>query len=166
MKLDSIPQEVMDHEALNSLTNDACDLVAIDNVSGAPSTSQRTSTLTGSSQDLVSYKKEYLAGDTSYNIVTAVMQDKGMTLGEAVQWIASYHAEIAGNFLRVREEVLQHTSGIPSWGERIDAQVEKYIDGLGQSRHEGCPTHFLAAIWHSVGQWVRGNVDWSFESGR
>ena len=36
MKLDSIPQEVMDHEALKSLTNDACDLISIDNVSAAP----------------------------------------------------------------------------------------------------------------------------------
>ena len=36
MKLDSIPQEIMDHEALKSLTNDACDLISIDNVSAAP----------------------------------------------------------------------------------------------------------------------------------
>ena len=66
----------------------------------------------------------------------AVMQDKGMTLGEAVQWIASYHAEIADNFLKVREDVLQHANGIPSWGEKIDAQVEKYIDGLGKCGSE------------------------------
>ena len=137
MKLDAIPQEVMDHPALLSLTNDACDLVSIDNVSEAPSTSQRTSDLTGSAQDLVSYKKEYLAGDTSYNIITAVMQEKGMALGDAIQWIASYRAEIADNFLKVREDVLQHANGIPSWGEKIDAQVEKYIDGLGKCGSEG-----------------------------
>ena len=65
------------------------------------------------------------------------MQEKGMVLGDAIQWIASYHAEIADNFLKVREDVLQHANGIPSWGESIDAQVEKYIDGLGKCCLEG-----------------------------
>ena len=82
-------------------------------------------------QDLASYRKEYLAGDIGYNIVAVVMAEKRLQLQDAIDWVAGYHADIAARFLRVRENVLQRTNGVPSWGYRTDTQVAVLIEGLG-----------------------------------
>ena len=83
---------------------------------------------------MMSYRKEYLAGDAGYNLVSIIMAEKGVELGGAIEQAAIFHAEISDNFIKVREDVLRHTNGIPSWGDSVDAQVARYIDGLGWCR--------------------------------
>ena len=60
------------------------------------------------------------------------MAEEGISLGEAVTRASDLHAEILAHFLTLRASVVGHTNGMPSWGENVDAEVEKYIDGLGQ----------------------------------
>ncbi|KAJ7811924.1 terpenoid synthase [Mycena olivaceomarginata] len=86
--------------------------------------------------DMVSYKKEVLTNSADYNI----------TLRGAIKWISHRNDELVGRFLETKEDILNHRNGVPSWGEDIDIQVAKYIDGLGQ--------------------WIRGHDEWSFNSER
>jgi hypothetical protein len=81
-------------------------------------------------QDMCSYKKEVLADDAEYNAVTIVMKNNGTDVASGIQWISDYHDEIVDHFLRLRDDVLTH-NGVPSWGEDLDRQVARYIDGLG-----------------------------------
>lgn len=60
-------------------------------------------------------------------------------LQEALDWLKVYNDEIVSKFL-------SDLQVIPSWGTDIDSRVKVYIDGLGQ--------------------WVRGNNDWSYEGKR
>ena len=80
----------------------------------------------------MSYRKEYLADDAGYNLVSVVMAEKGVELVGAIEQATMFHAQISDNFLKVREDVVHHTNGIPSWGDSVDAQVARYIDGLGR----------------------------------
>ena len=80
---------------------------------------------------MYSYKKEVLSRDASYNIVTVVMLNNDTDLAGAMRWISDRHDELVDSFFKTREEVLNHSHGVPSWGEGIDHQVALYIDGLG-----------------------------------
>lgn len=57
----------------------------------------------------------------------------------AMQYILGMHDRLADKFL-------QNYDKLPSWGEPIDSWVHRYVDGLGN--------------------WVRANDSWSFESWR
>lgn len=74
-----------------------------------------------------------------HNSVELVMKEQNLDLQGAIDWLECYAA-------RVHESFLANITNLPSWGEDVDRRVRIYIDGLGQ--------------------WVRGNDDWSFESGR
>jgi hypothetical protein len=52
-------------------------------------------------------------------------------LAGAIQWVSDRHDEVVEHFLATKDDVLNHRNGFLSWGEAIDLQVEKYIDGLG-----------------------------------
>ena len=80
---------------------------------------------------MYSYKKEFLDGDAAYNIVTVVMVNNETDFAGAMRWISDHHDEVVASFLKTREDVLNHSDGIPSWGQDIDKQVALYIDGLG-----------------------------------
>lgn len=67
------------------------------------------------------------------------MQHEQFTLSEAVAWIGNYASKCVQNFLND----LRH---VPYFGEEHQADVEHYLNGLGN--------------------WVRGHDSWSFESGR
>lgn len=74
-----------------------------------------------------------------HNSVESVMHEHGFDIQSAIDWLECY---VAG----VRVEFLDNIANMPSWGEDIDRRVKIYIDGIAQ--------------------WVRGNDDWTFESGR
>ncbi|KAJ7459414.1 terpenoid synthase [Mycena galericulata] len=89
--------------------------------------------------DLCSYNVEQARGDDGHNIITVVMAQFHLDLEGALQWISMLHDTlIARFFLDARR--------IPCWGEQLDPQVAVYIEGLGN--------------------WVRANDCWSFESQR
>jgi hypothetical protein len=96
-------------------------------------------------QDLVSYKKEFLADDADYNIITVVQEHLGGDLESVVQWVLNYYEQNVDKFLAVREKVLKK-DGFESFGPRIDREVADYVDGLGV--------------------WVRGYNEWNFASWR
>ncbi|KAJ7910913.1 terpenoid synthase [Mycena leptocephala] len=122
-----LPHEVMEHPAIVSLGRDATDMLIIGN-------------------DLVSYKKEVLANSADYNILTIIMVNNQTDLVGAVQWVSDRHDELVEHFLAAKDDILNHRNGVPSWGEAIDLQVERYIHGLGL--------------------WICGHDEWGFHSRR
>ncbi|KAJ7301787.1 isoprenoid synthase domain-containing protein [Mycena albidolilacea] len=105
--------EVMEHPAIVSVNSDAQDMVILWN-------------------DMVSYKKEVLTNSADYNIVTIITSNCQTDIAGAIKWISHRNDELVGRFLETKEDILNHRNGVPSWGEDIDIQVAKYIDGLGK----------------------------------
>lgn len=64
------------------------------------------------------------------------MHELKTDLNGALDWVSKYHDDIAGQFLEAFRN-------LPSWGKPLDAEVARYVDGLGR--------------------WVRANDSWSFE---
>ncbi|KAJ7737458.1 terpenoid synthase [Mycena maculata] len=89
--------------------------------------------------DLCSYNVEQARGDDGHNIITVVMVQFKLDLDAVLDWISQFHDSLVAQFL-------MHARDIPSWGPVLDPQVGLYIDGLGN--------------------WVRANDCWSFESER
>ncbi|KAF9461959.1 terpenoid synthase [Collybia nuda] len=86
--------------------------------------------------DLCSYNVEQARGDDGHNLVTIVMNERKIGLHAALQWISNLHDRLAAEFLEAYKK-------LPS---PINPDVATYVDGLGN--------------------WVRGNDVWSFESER
>ena len=82
-------------------------------------------------KDLASYKKEVLAGDADYNLITVLTSTDGIDLASAVHKCSLIHDELVRNFLETKDDVLQHMNGVPAWGQKIDTQIAAYVDGLG-----------------------------------
>ncbi|KAG6909950.1 Linoleate 10R-lipoxygenase cop4 [Tephrocybe rancida] len=89
--------------------------------------------------DVYSYDMEQSKGISGNNIVTVLMKDKNMTLQEASDYIGTYSKELM-------DRLVSAQGRLPSWGTSVDSEVARYIHGLG------C--------------WVKGNLDWSFETQR
>lgn len=90
-------------------------------------------------KDLLSYNLEQLRGDELHNIITCVMNEHNTDVNGAMLWVEDY--------LRGAEERFHDAmAALPQWEEPLNSQVKEYCDGLGQ--------------------WVRANDDWSFESER
>ncbi|KAL7282972.1 terpenoid synthase [Trametes coccinea BRFM310] len=115
-----LPDEVFFHPMLVDLSTWAIDMLILGN-------------------DICSYNVEQARGDDSHNIVTVVMRQFNTDIQGAMDWIARYHDRLVDQFLH-------HYANLPSWGPEIDAQLRRYVDGLGN--------------------WVRANDCWSFESQR
>ncbi|KAH9478062.1 Delta(6)-protoilludene synthase [Psilocybe cubensis] len=122
----NIPSHIMQHPVIARLERDTTDMILLLN-------------------DLASYKKEYLADDADYNLVTVVMHNNNVGIDDAVKWICDIHDETGNNFLKLRDEVKAKLN-FPDYGEDINRQIECYIDGLGN--------------------WVRGNEEWMYGSER
>nr|BBH51498.1 putative sesquiterpene synthase [Clitopilus sp.] len=122
-----LPHEVMEHPTIVALARDTTDMIVLAN-------------------DMCSYKKEIIADDANYNAVTVVMHNHNTNVDGGIQWISDYHDTIVDHFLRLREDVRLKQNGFPSWGARIDREVEAYVEGLGL--------------------WIRGHDEWNFGSGR
>lgn len=68
------------------------------------------------------------------------MHHCALDLPDAMNWISEYHEALVRDFMDIFHN-------LPSWDNDVDAQlVARYVDGLGN--------------------WVRGNDSWSFESHR
>jgi len=67
------------------------------------------------------------------------MNEHHLDLHDTLTWLGRYTDVIVSRFL-------SNIKHIPSWDPDTDRRVRKYVDGLGQ--------------------WVRGNDDWSYESKR
>ncbi|KAG6844953.1 hypothetical protein H0H87_002067 [Tephrocybe sp. NHM501043] len=89
--------------------------------------------------DVYSYDMEQSKGISGNNIVTVLMENNSMTLQEASDHVGAYSKELMDRFVSAQAR-------LPSWGASIDSEVARYIQGLG------C--------------WVKGNLDWSFETQR
>jgi len=74
-----------------------------------------------------------------HNSVELVMREQGLDIQGAIDWLERYATGARANFL-------DNVAKMPSWGEDVDRRVKIYINGIAQ--------------------WVRGNNDWVFESGR
>ncbi|KAF7374243.1 Terpene cyclase [Mycena sanguinolenta] len=122
-----LPHEVMEHPAVISLTRDASDILILAN-------------------DLVSYKKEVLAKSAEFNLLTILTVNYHKDLAGAVQWVSDRNDEAVERFLAIRDDVHHRRNGVPSWGEDIDMQLDKYINGMAY--------------------WVRGHDEWSFSCER
>lgn len=90
-------------------------------------------------QDICSYNVEQARGDDGCNIVSIVMHQFQTDLHGAMEWIDEHHKRLADRFL-------SQYGNLPTWGPAIDAQVARYL--------------------HGIGNWVRANDVWSFESQR
>ncbi|KZT22781.1 terpenoid synthase [Neolentinus lepideus HHB14362 ss-1] len=91
------------------------------------------------SNDMYSYNIEQAKDDDGHNIVTVVMHEKNTDVQWALHWVGQYYRRITTQFL-------QDKKMLPSWGNDIDSQVERYVDGLGN--------------------WARGHDQWCFETER
>ncbi|KAI9507316.1 terpenoid synthase [Russula earlei] len=115
-----IPGEVMTHPALESLRSLAAESTVLTN-------------------DLYSFNNEQAAGHGGHNVITVVMNEKGVDLDGALTWVGEYHEAILSRF-RAQRHML------PSWGPGMDVVVNAFLERLA------C--------------WIRGHDCWSFESGR
>ncbi|KIM41852.1 hypothetical protein M413DRAFT_27416 [Hebeloma cylindrosporum] len=89
--------------------------------------------------DMHSYSREISCGLAYHNIITTIMNEYRLDLRDALTWLGTYTDAIVSRFL-------SNIKQIPSWDPDTDRRVRTYVDGLGQ--------------------WVRGNDDWSYESKR
>ncbi|KAJ7204178.1 isoprenoid synthase domain-containing protein [Mycena pura] len=121
MELDiDVPDEVYYHPLLENLRYWGFMLICIDN-------------------DIFSYNIERARGQALHNWVTLTALERNVGIQEAVDYLGALHH-------RTKESFLEATKNLPSWGEPIDSEVRRYIDGIGN--------------------WVRANYEWSFESRR
>ncbi|KAH0585068.1 Pentalenene synthase [Termitomyces sp. J132] len=89
--------------------------------------------------DIYSYDMEQSKGISGNNIVTVLMKNRHLTLQEASDYVGAHCQELMNRFISAQ-------ACLPSWGTSVDSEVAQYIQGLG------C--------------WVKGNLDWSFETQR
>lgn len=73
------------------------------------------------------------------------MHHLGLSLNEAVAWVADRHQQSLRKFLMTREKVL-NKDGYPSYGPDLDRQIAQYT-GV-------------------IADWIRGNYEWSWHSQR
>lgn len=76
--------------------------------------------------------REQAKGHTGNNIVTVLMKERGIDLQTASDFVGEYFGELMSRFTEAQTR-------LPSWGESVDSDVAKYLEGAG------C--------------WVRGNIE-------
>ncbi|KAL0565794.1 hypothetical protein V5O48_016225 [Marasmius crinis-equi] len=92
------------------------------------------------SNDICSYNVEQARGDDSHNIIRVLMDLHHTDITGALEYVAGLHDRVSHEFLAL-------FSNIPTFGDpKLDVEVSTYVDGLGN--------------------WVRANDCWSFESHR
>ncbi|KAL1683317.1 isoprenoid synthase domain-containing protein [Schizophyllum commune] len=89
--------------------------------------------------DLYSYSVELAKGISGVNFVTVVMNELGFGVQDAVDYVG----EVCAGLLKQYEHGKKN---LPSWDPETDAAVARYVE--------------------AIGYWLRGNVDWSFETPR
>ncbi|OSD06378.1 terpenoid synthase [Trametes coccinea BRFM310] len=91
------------------------------------------------SNDVYSYNMEQAKGHNGNNIVTVLMQQKGIDLQAASNLVGDHFAQLMNRFVDTKQR-------LPSFGAALDDPVLKYIEAMEH--------------------WVIGNLEWSFESQR
>ncbi|KAK0443676.1 terpenoid synthase [Desarmillaria tabescens] len=89
--------------------------------------------------DLASYNKEQALEEHPHNIIASVMNELSCDLGQALSWVEEHYRSIRAQFLTLWTK-------IPSWGPEIDDLASRYL--------------------HGIGNWVRADYCWCFESER
>jgi len=89
-------------------------------------------------QDIFSYNVEQSKGDT-HNMIPVVMNEEGLDLQSAVDFVGTMCKQSIDRFM-------DDWANIPSWGPKIDKDVDVYVTGLAD--------------------WIVGSLHWSFESER
>ncbi|KAI0298098.1 terpenoid synthase [Multifurca ochricompacta] len=90
--------------------------------------------------DIVSYNKEQARDNDSCNIITILMHQNKTDIQGAMDWIYEHRKGLERTFMDIYE------NKIPKFGEPVDKQLAQYVDGLGN--------------------WVRANGQWGFETER
>jgi hypothetical protein len=90
------------------------------------------------SNDIISLAKEMQRGDV-HNLVLTIRHRDGCTLHEAIQRAVRMHDAEVRRFLATQRE-------LPTFGPELDPDIARYIAVLRA--------------------WMRGNLDWSIDSGR
>jgi len=114
-----LPDDVMEHPGMKSLLSLVADTILLTN-------------------DMYSYNVEQARYD-NHNIIPVVMNEKGLDLDGALDWVATTYEQVLSRF-----EAQIRT--LPSWGSDIDPAVNSFVERL-------C-------------HWIRGHDCWSFESER
>ncbi|KAI9435079.1 terpenoid synthase [Lactarius indigo] len=116
-----IPDEVMDHPAMENFIWLTVYPLMLTN-------------------DLYSYNIEQAAsGHSASNLLTVVMNEKGVDLNGALDWFMQHHGDMF-------DKLLEQHQKLPSWGPDLDPVVARFTEG--------------------VARWMRGHDCWSFESQR
>ena len=90
-------------------------------------------------KDIASYNVEESRQDDGHNIIRLIMNEFKTDVNGAILWAQDYHIKAEKRFHAAM-------AALPEWDEPLNSQVREYCDGLGN--------------------WVRANGDWHFESGR
>ena len=133
-----IPDDVFNHPSLTYLRLWANEMICIANVSSNIFLVLRSNSY-AVNQDIYSYNVEQSRGDDLHNMVTIIMHQYNLDVRGAMAWIGEYNDRIASSFIGTMSQ-------IPSWGAEIDAQVARYVRGLGMC--------------------VKGSDQWHWESHR
>ena len=90
-------------------------------------------------KDMLSFNVEQARGDI-HNVVIVLMEERGFTIQQAMDYLSTWYHERADQFLTIK-------SSLTSCGNKeIDACVNTYVEGLAN--------------------WITGNYHWSFASKR
>ncbi|KAF9445438.1 terpenoid synthase [Macrolepiota fuliginosa MF-IS2] len=100
-----LPEEVLSHPVIKSMTLAAMDLLCITN-------------------DMHSYPVELARGIAFHNIVTSIIHEHKLDVPGAMAWLERFGKHQVETFLDGIEE-------LPSWGPEIDANVLRYIESIG-----------------------------------
>ncbi|KAI0360074.1 terpenoid synthase [Trametes cingulata] len=115
-----LPDEIVEHPAFMAMHLSTVDMVCWSN-------------------DLYSYNMEQAMGHTTNNIITVLMQHKGLDLQGAADYVGVHFKKLVDTFLDAKKR-------LPSWGPKIDDEVAQYAMAMEK--------------------WVIGNLNWSFETQR
>ncbi|KAF5369039.1 hypothetical protein D9758_003091 [Tetrapyrgos nigripes] len=89
--------------------------------------------------DVYSYNMEQAKGHSGNNVVTVLMKAYNFDLQQACDYVGLQFKKLMNQFNSAK-------SRLPSFGPKVDAQVAQYV--------------------LSMENWIRGNLDWSFETKR
>ncbi|KAI9457947.1 terpenoid synthase [Lactarius psammicola] len=92
------------------------------------------------SNDIASYNVEQARGDDGHNIITVIMHHQKTDIQSAMNWVYDYHKAAEERFMEL------YWNQIPKFGEPVDTDLARYVEGLGN--------------------WVRSNDQWNYESQR
>ncbi|EPE04338.1 terpenoid synthase [Ophiostoma piceae UAMH 11346] len=159
---ENLTDDVINHPLVDALSQLATELILLGN-------------------DIVSYNKERKGGAV-HNLVTIVLNNPPSTHAyistpqQAINWIYEYHDVLAKHFVRVYDAIKymyepgsQHesTSVKSSVGSSVDAVMSSSPTLVADSAGVALTSEEKVALLDYVeglGNWVRGNDQWSFES--